>query len=492
LIIGVVVLSFSIYQADTASFTHDESLSYLNYTHYNFMHILRHESAYTNNHLLNTLGMKYSELLFGSSELSIRLPNIMALVLYMIFSFLLFKKYDRWFALAAFIILISNAYLIDLFSMARGYGLSFGFMFMTIYFLIRSVKDPERQLFSILFHVAALLAALSNFTMLLMYAAALIVHVAVSLLQILFYGEKTANSWKVIGTHIIMLVVSVAFLFRPVLHLVESNTFDFGGRTTFIESTVRTVITNGFYGSNLSPNSIIVLSYIAIILIGIMLAKIVTSMTNYRIRGSELSLELVVSNSLLISICVITIIQHYVTGSDYLIDRFAFFLWPLFLLNFLFVIQLFWDHPIKWIPRGFTFFLAGILGIFFLRSAEPQILAQWGYDTHTKKAMEQIALDIALNEKENVRIGCNWLYEPTLNFYRSTRHMNNVLPIEKHTDLSPIGYDHLFISSEQAEQMDLSDFEETARYEPYECIVLRRTNKSKQTPALPLQDANAD
>lgn len=106
--------------------------------------------------------------------------------------------------------------------------------------------------------------------------------------------------------------------------------------------------------------------------------------------------------------------------------------------------------------------------------------------------MEQIALDIALNDKEHVRIGCNWLYEPTLNFYRVTRHMNNVLPIEKHTDLSSIGFDHLFISSEQAEQMDLSDFEGTARYEPYDCIVLRRANKSKQTPALPLQDFDTD
>lgn len=479
---GVAMISFAVYQANTASFTHDESYSYLNYPHHGFMQILSHESAYTNNHLLNTLGMKYSELLFGSSELSLRVPNILAIVLYMVFSFLLFKKFDRWFALAAFVILINNAYLIDLFSMARGYGLSFGFMFMAFYFLVRSVKDPERQRYTILFHVAALLAALSNFTMLLMYVAALITSVAMSLIRPMFHGEKKAGSWKVIRTHLIMLVVSVAFLFRPVRHLVESNTFDFGGRTTFIDSTVRTVITNGFYGSNLSPNSIIVLSYIALILVGIALALAVKSMTKHRSRDSELSLELVVSNSLLISICVITIIQHYVTGSDYLIDRFAFFLWPLFLLNLLFVIQLFWDHPKKWMPRGFTFFLAGILGIFFLRSAEPQILAQWGYDTHTKKAMEQIATDIALNDKENVRIGSYWLYEPTLNFYRVTRHMNNVLPIEKHTDLSSIGYDHLFISSEQAEQMDLSDFEETARYEPYDCIVLTRINDNAQAP----------
>ena len=486
------MLTFAVYQAHTCSFTHDESYSYLNYPHHSFMHILSHESAYTNNHLLNSLGMKYSEILFGSSELSLRLPNLLALVLFMFYSYMLFKQSNRWFALAAFVVLISNSYLIDLFSMARGYGLSIGFMFMAIYHLIQIFIKKRKKRDIILFHVAALLAALGNFTMLLMYAGALCTYFFALLIQFKLNSKTALVAWSVNKWNLIMVVFSISILYEPVRRVMKHNSFDFGGKASFVESTVGSVINNGFYGFYFTPSTVSAIHILVLLLVTVSFVYILYRWLRSDGTSIDRSLDLIISNFLLIAICVITIVQHFILGSDYLVDRFAMFLWPIFLLNFFFFLQIF---PLKpWLPNSIVILLAVMFGSRFIRTAEPQYLAEWGYDTHTKKAMQQIAIDIQSStiSKGSISVGCTWLYYPTLNFYRVTWNMDKVLPILRQDSLTTKGHVHLLVSAEQAEQMDLSDFEETARYEPYDCIVLRRINDSEQDPAAPFQDSNAD
>ncbi|MBK8369526.1 MAG: hypothetical protein IPL10_19670 [Bacteroidetes bacterium] len=92
-IVGLGILWYIIYKAATTSFTHDESYTYTHYVHQGFMDIISYKTPYTNNHILNTVLMKYCEVFFGSSELSLRLPNILAFILYSIFTILLLYKY---------------------------------------------------------------------------------------------------------------------------------------------------------------------------------------------------------------------------------------------------------------------------------------------------------------------------------------------------------------------------------------------------------------
>jgi len=91
IITGCGLLVYIIYKAWFLSFTHDESYTYLHYVHQNFMDIISYKTPYTNNHILNTVLIKYCESLFGKSELIFRLPNIAAFIIYSIYLLLFLK-----------------------------------------------------------------------------------------------------------------------------------------------------------------------------------------------------------------------------------------------------------------------------------------------------------------------------------------------------------------------------------------------------------------
>ena len=86
-LITIALVVFDIYKAAHASFTIDESDTYLHWVNSSFMDIISYANPGTNNHILNTLLMKLFQALFGTSELILRLPNILAHILYLIFSF---------------------------------------------------------------------------------------------------------------------------------------------------------------------------------------------------------------------------------------------------------------------------------------------------------------------------------------------------------------------------------------------------------------------
>ncbi|MCA6362318.1 MAG: hypothetical protein IM638_04730 [Bacteroidetes bacterium] len=78
-----------------------------------------------NNHLLNTWLMKATERLFGSAEFSLRLPNMLGGLLYLWLAYrFAAREAGLWKQLAVFVLLTGYAYLLDFFSIARGYGLS--------------------------------------------------------------------------------------------------------------------------------------------------------------------------------------------------------------------------------------------------------------------------------------------------------------------------------------------------------------------------------
>ena len=86
--IGLALLGYVIIKAYSSSFTHDESYSYLYFTQNSFMDVLAYKNWFSNNHILNTIFIKYFDILFGSSELALRMPNIFLFVLFMLYTWI--------------------------------------------------------------------------------------------------------------------------------------------------------------------------------------------------------------------------------------------------------------------------------------------------------------------------------------------------------------------------------------------------------------------
>ena len=169
IIVSILLIIYSVYRAATISFTIDESISYNVFVPLSFMDIVSFKIAIANNHMLNTLCMKYISQLFGSSELLLRFPSILSHIVYIIFSYKITRKVSSpVILLAGFLFLNLNPYLLDFFSLARGYAMAVAFTVVSIYFLLNYIEFSKAKniTWSLIF---AVLAVLSNFTLLIFF-----------------------------------------------------------------------------------------------------------------------------------------------------------------------------------------------------------------------------------------------------------------------------------------------------------------------------------
>ena len=161
-------------RAAEASFTIDEAATYLNYISASPLAVFNFNSA--NNHAVNTILTKLAWALAGSSEFVLRLPNLLAFAVYLLFSFLILDRFvkNKFVAVCGYLLLSSNPYVLDFFSLCRGYGLSLGFLMASLFFFFSflddSVKCSPNRYRRLNFSLAAAgLAVLSNFSLLNVY-----------------------------------------------------------------------------------------------------------------------------------------------------------------------------------------------------------------------------------------------------------------------------------------------------------------------------------
>jgi hypothetical protein len=128
-----------------------------------------------NNHVLNSALMKLFVPADTRSELLVRLPNVLAGALYLGAAAAIARRLATpLLTLAGFLILCSNPFVLDWFSLARGYGLACAFLLAAVAALHAAIAGPARrrrlEVFAAAFGAAAVLA---NLTFVLPYAALL-------------------------------------------------------------------------------------------------------------------------------------------------------------------------------------------------------------------------------------------------------------------------------------------------------------------------------
>ena len=128
-----ILLFFIFFKSIVVQISYDEAFSFLQYTYTkNFFNI-----GLANNHLLNTL-LIYPFSLIDLSEFFLRLPNILSGVLYIFICLNLSEDSNN--KTLTFTILTLCPYLIEFFSIARGYGISTFLILSGLYFFINESK----------------------------------------------------------------------------------------------------------------------------------------------------------------------------------------------------------------------------------------------------------------------------------------------------------------------------------------------------------------
>ncbi len=138
--LGAMFFGYAVLRALRVSLTIDEAITFNEYVSRGFGGLFRIDTA--NNHILNTLLTWLTTRIAGTGVFALRLPNLASHILYLVFSVRLLDRYLRGAAaVAGFVVLNANPYVLEFFSLSRGYGISLGLLMASLYYLFRFMDE---------------------------------------------------------------------------------------------------------------------------------------------------------------------------------------------------------------------------------------------------------------------------------------------------------------------------------------------------------------
>ncbi len=216
---------------------HDELATFFYYVQTdNYIPPKAHWDA--NNHILNSMLSNWSYHLFGSSPLSLRLPNLISYAAFFYASFQiaarLKSRFLRWGLLLAF---VSSHYLFEYFGEARGYGMSIAFFTLAIFQFIRLIESDQTSRI-VWISIFLFLGTSANLTLII---PSILIFAVVVLFSILPLSRS--NLKKAIRRLFLIGICSLPFLLLVLqsFALKERGALYYGGDSGFYEITVRSV-----------------------------------------------------------------------------------------------------------------------------------------------------------------------------------------------------------------------------------------------------------
>lgn len=439
---GILLLSYTAYRASVLSFTHDESISFNKYVHSSVWDIISYhvDPVIANNHILNTLFMKWQSAIFGTSEFSLRLHSWLAHIIYILFSYLILKETkSKVILLMGFILLNFNPYLLDFFSLARGYGLSISLMLMSLFYFIKYYNHRIIR-YSYISLLLAILAALANFS-LISYCIALIV-----VFELVYFQKKEKLSSIVkLNIPILLSLIALFLIYKGPIKILADNhqlTFESDGSIGF--DTVISSVMCYLYSTKYYSDLFVFFRLLVTITAGGFII-----VTFLQIKSKTITSFSYIS-FILCLILLFNLIQHQLFGSSYFRERFALFLVPLFFITFLNIVLFLINKSIVFSSIGYLSILSTIFCslIIFTTSINLNYNSTWKYDTDTKKMISEIAL----KEKKKITIGISWIFEPAINFYITTKKIKNIEPVNRYGLQGD--YDYYYVAEHEFESFN--------------------------------------
>lgn len=468
------VLTFTMLKAGRCSFTHDESITWLEFVHLPFGDLLAHKASSTNNHMLNTMLMKWSEALFGNCELALRIPNLLALVVYLVYGALLLRPFGPIIGPLMYVCLCYATDIVELFGLARGYGLSFGFMLMALYHAWRSLATGSVAHVALM-HAALILSVLSSFVTL-QYAVVLVCLIPVVVILSPGRGKDGLRRFKrAIGANALILPFSVLAVWEPLWRLSTGNEFEFGGNRGLFGNTFASLMFAAFPAVSFNDPLLRVSWY------GFLVTCAGVLVYTVRVRyGSAPSdhghgnlLQLLAFGALPGTMIVI-VAQHMLLGTPYPEARFSKFLFPLALLFVAASAKLASRHRLFW-PTTLVLCCGAAASVkVFAGRSTFHSSDEWQYDMDTNLIVSAIQQDRSGNSSDRgqVTMGYAWLLAPTIDYYRLTKRLDRIPPA--HRKGPTYNEDYLILADSMLVHMDRSRYETIGHYDNASWWLFRR------------------
>ncbi|HMG14166.1 MAG TPA: hypothetical protein VK590_01895, partial [Saprospiraceae bacterium] len=128
--------------------------------------------------------------------------------------------------------------------------------------------------------------------------------------------------------------------------------------------------------------------------------------------------------------------------------------------------------------HGVMLGMALISSIIFVSKADLRSCAEWEYDMETKTMMGNLIEYHKQNDTSSspIKIGINWLFEPTINFYRQTKNISWLQEADRNgvhkTD------DYYYIFKDQLKELDSVNYKIISEFSRINTVLIRN-NKSQ-------------
>ncbi|MCW3126330.1 MAG: hypothetical protein JWO03_1988, partial [Bacteroidetes bacterium] len=245
-----VLLFVIVFKAICIPITFDESAASIYYPKFSVGEIIRYPSSWPSNHILNTLAIKASESIWGIEPWNVRLPNMISFVLFFVVMYLIAQRYFSRSPLLfclPFAVVLGNPFLIDFFSMARGYGISNMFMVCSVFCMLRHTATyRQRWYFAAI--IFSMLAAYANFTLLIFWVAA---NGLLVMIQIARWLRHERTLFGLLLDILFTTVLAGGFLalcYTPLYKMQSTNQFIYWSKVGFFHDTLLDQVRNFRYG----------------------------------------------------------------------------------------------------------------------------------------------------------------------------------------------------------------------------------------------------
>jgi hypothetical protein len=450
-ILFTLLFSVVLFRALLIPLTHDESVS---------LTIVQGDDAWVNSanhHILNTHLMKASCVFLGTSELALRLPNVIAFILFywsvilIINHYIDFKsKSDFFFLLLTTTSLVfCNMFMLDFFSLARGYGLSIGLTATSFYFYWRGINQSAKKWFyyyvSVFF---VLLSAFANLSMLLL-AFILIAFIGIEMVMNVYYKKVEIKHALIMIGLFSLYCIPVYFLFQRIFMLKAANMLYFG--VDSLSSMFSSLISSSLYFSNSLHGN-----YVYWFLIFLLVLGLISFIWLTYIQKIDIAFWRFIGIFALVMLGFYA--QHHLLGNLYPTGRTITYLIPYIgaILGYLFfklVLQTKQFKLINQIVKGLVFVSSTIFIIHFVSVLNFEFFYDWKYDAMSKgvyqevKQIEEAKSSNGTLPKRKVVLMCDWQFKPVLEYYFNRDSTLNVTVINKNEEVKEYDYLYEFNSS---------------------------------------------
>lgn len=406
-ILGLFAFGFIAFRAFSVGITFDEAWTLGDFVPQGWWQLITYASPDANHHLLNTLLIKVVHLLHGKLLFWERLPNVLAGATYIYFAYLIsFKLLREYYAYVLFILLLVNPFVLDFFSLARGYGLALAFESGAVYFLLRFVARKEQRdgVFAVLMGA---FAVLSNFSFLTFFIA-LILGLYAVYFTVVRDGKPLAFLVKTVGCCLALLIV----VYRPIIKLAEGGMLYYGGTSGFYKDTVLTLLTHSMYEPNKTVNTN---AFMFPFFVGFAAILLMATLDFLRGKASQPRMAVLALMLLLLPISGI-LIQARMLGGLFPHDRAVLYLLPLVFIALVFIANSIQTRTLQYAGKGILAMVVLMCILNFAATANSYKTVTWFFDAHTKTVLDKLEA-LAERNGEIVQLSSSWPFKQSVGYY---------------------------------------------------------------------------